>query len=349
MKTILVTGGCGFIGSHTCIDLIQEGHNVIAIDSLINSSYKSIESINQIIKMHSKRRNNKFVFYKGDLRDMRFLREVFAKSSNLNRIDAVIHFAGLKSINESINFPIKYWDFNVYGSINLLKIMDEFDCRTFIFSSSANIYDGDQHHLIKEGDRINPQDPYGRTKFTVENILKDVFNNPLSKWRIANLRYFNPIGAHQSGLIGEFYSKNTTNIFPIISEVAAGKRKFLEIYGDDYPTKDGTCIRDYIHIMDLTKGHLAALNYISKAKSEFISVNLGTGNGFSVLELVKNFQEVNDCKIPIKFVKRRAGDKSIVVADNSLAIKRLNWSPKKNIKNMCEDGWKWKKFQESNI
>jgi|MDSW01.1.fsa_nt_gb UDP-glucose 4-epimerase len=349
MKTILVTGGSGFIGSHTCIELIQEGFNVIAIDSLINSSRRSIESIKQVIKLYAKKNKNKFVFYQGDVRDERFLREVFSKSISSNKIDAVIHFAGLKSINESINLPIKYWDFNVYGSINLLKIMEEFDCRTFIFSSSANIYEKDQPNLIKESDLINPEDPYGRTKFTVENLLQDIFKNPLSNWQIANLRYFNPIGAHESGLIGEFYSENTSNIFPIICEVAAGKRKYLEIYGSDYPTKDGTCIRDFIHIMDLTKGHLAALNYISKAKSEFISVNLGRGKGVSVLELVKTFQEENKCKIPTKFVERRVGDKPIVVADNSLALNIFNWIPKKNIQKMCSDGWKWKGFCESRI
>ena len=349
MKTILVTGGSGFIGSHTCIDLIQEGFNVIAIDSLINSSHKSIESIKQVINLYTEKNKNKFVFYQGDVRDEIFLREVFYQSIGSKNIDAVIHFAGLKSINESINLPIKYWDFNVYGSINLLKIMDEFDCRTFIFSSSANIYEKDQSNLIKESDLINPEDPYGVTKFTVENLLKDVFNNPLSNWQIANLRYFNPIGAHESGLIGEFYTENTSNIFPIICEVAAGKRKYLEIFGSDYSTKDGTCIRDFIHIMDLSKGHLAALNHISRAKSEFISVNLGRGEGVSVLELVKTFQEENKCEIPTKFVERRLGDKPIVVADNSRALKMFNWSPKKSIKDMCNDGWKWKKFYESGI
>ena len=343
MKTILVTGGAGFIGSHTCIDLIEQGLNVVVIDSFINSSEIAILKIKEIINLKTRNRKNQFIFFQGDIRDEEFLKNVFGKviDNGLN-IDAVIHFAGLKSLNESIREPLLYWEFNVLGSISLLKIMEEFNCHTLIFSSSASIYGIDDNYFINEESLIKPNNPYAKTKETVENLLNDIYKNK-SDWRIANLRYFNPIGAHESGLIGQFASHKTHNIFPKINSVASGKKDYLEIFGVDYSTKDGTCIRDYIHVSDLSYGHIAALYYIQKTNSILLNLNLGTGVGTSVLELVNIYEKVNNCKIPIKFVNRREADKPVVVADNSKALEVLDWYPKKNIEDMCRDGWKWQK------
>ena len=262
--------------------------------------------------------------------------------------DAVLHFAGLKSVNESVSSPLEYWDSNLKGLITLLQSMNKYNCKTIIFSSSASIYDSKNEILLKETFPIKPINPYGRTKQTIEVILNDIFDSAPNEWRIANLRYFNPIGAHESGMIGESPLGIPNNIFPSINKVAEGKMDYISIYGNDWPTKDGTGVRDYIHVMDLAEGHLAALNFLKENETQIISINLGTGLGTSVLELINEFQDANNIKLPYKFIERRLGDVSSVIADNSLAIKLLNWVPKRSLKEMCIDGWKSQQYAKNN-
>ena len=337
MKNILITGGTGFIGSHTCLVLIEKGYNLVIIDSLVNSSedvIRKLECFN--IK---KNKNSNIDFIKGDLRDEDFLINLFKKYKN---IAAVIHFAGLKAVGESTRDPLKYWDHNLKGTINLLKAMDKNYCYKLIFSSSATIYaTKNDKNLIKEDDDIKPINPYGNTKATIEKILDDLSKYSRSDWSIISLRYFNPIGAHPSGLIGENPLDKPNNIFPIINNVASGLDKELKIFGNDWDTKDGTGVRDYIHVMDLAEGHYQALKYVLKYESKFLKLNLGTGIGTSVLELIRIFQDVNNVKIPYKFISRRDGDVAFTIADNSLAKSVLNWSPKRDLKTMCIDSWRW--------
>ena len=259
-------------------------------------------------------------------------------------ITSVIHFAGLKSVKESNLKPLEYWDVNVSGSINLLKIMDKYNCRNIVFSSSATIYGSNkEQNSFKEDSNINPINTYGETKASVEKILNYLhFSNP-EKWNIACLRYFNPIGAHPSGLIGESPLEEPENLFPYICQVASGKRKILKIFGNDWPTKDGTCIRDFIHVMDLVDAHICALENLYKGKNKLINLNIGTGKGTSVLELISTFEEVNKIKIPFIIQGRRDGDSAYVVADNSLSQEILNWQTKRSLLDMCRDGWNWQK------
>ena len=341
MKNILLTGGCGFIGSHTAVSLLEKNYNVFILDSLINSSY---ESINRILKVSDLETNKqeRLYYFKEDLRNKDAIKYLFEKAREFKKpIDAVIHFAGLKSVSESFKLPILYWDTNVGGSINLLEVMNQNECHLFVFSSSATIYGQSNNKLIKETNPINPINPYGTTKSAVENFLNELFSSNPKKWKIANLRYFNPIGAHSSGLIGENPKGEPHNIFPIICNVASKKRKNLNIYGNDWPTNDGTGIRDYVHVVDLAEGHLRALQYLEKENSKIINLNIGTGKGTSVLELVKAFEKINKVIIPYTFVNRRNGDAPFVVADNSAALKLLDWEPKKTIEEMCKDGWLW--------
>ena len=350
MSIILITGGLGFLGSHISLEILESGLDVLVVDSLINSSLDVIERIEKILSTKNKSRVGKLFFRKGDIRNYKFLDSIFEEFLlSKNPINSVIHLAGLKSVSDSMIDPLNYWDVNVNGTLNLLSVMKKNNCNNIVFSSSATIYKSKIKSKIEEDSELKPINPYGNTKLVIENLLNDLYKSEGNKWRIANLRYFNPVGAHPSGYLGENPKNNVNNLFPSVFDAVHKKIKYLPIYGNDWPIKDGTCVRDFIHIMDLTKGHLAALNYISKAKSEFISVNLGRGKGVSVLELVKTFQEENKCKIPTKFVERRVGDKPIVVADNSLALNIFNWIPKKNIQKMCSDGWKWKGFCESRI
>ena len=344
MTEILVTGGTGFIGSHTCLSLLKDGNKLTIIDSNINSCTESIQRIIQIGKIQSLNFSKKITFINGDIRDQKLLEKIFSDAiRNNKRINAVIHFAGLKAVNESVINPITYWDNNVNGSINLFRMMDKYDCKNIVFSSSAAVYGNIENDLILENNHLSPNSPYGQTKLAVENILNDIYKSSSSKWRIAILRYFNPIGAHQTGLIGENPLNKPNNLFPYICKVAGGNLEKLSIYGNNWNTFDGTCIRDFIHVMDLADAHVAALNYLLNRESQIVHLNIGTGKGTSVLELVNLFQEVNSCNVPLFFTNRRSGDIKKLVADNQLALKKLNWKPKRSIKDMCKDGWNWQK------
>ncbi len=343
MSKILVTGGAGFIGSHTCLKLVEKGHEVIIIDSFANSSPKVIERIKKLITYKNSSSKGNLSFIEADLTDYNLISNIFLQHYSLKKpIEGVIHFAGLKAINESINDPLRYWDINLVSTINLLKAMSSNDCKNIVFSSSAAVYGLTDQKLISEESNLKPINPYGRTKLTIEKILNDLFRSDSKNWKIANLRYFNPIGAHPSGLIGENSLGAPNNIFPLIMEVASGKIEKLKIYGSDWPTKDGTGIRDYIHVMDVAESHIKVLELLISSEPVFLCLNVGTGIGSSVLDLIKTFEKVNGVKVPYVFEKRRIGDASFVVADNSLLISKINLIPKINIETMCKDGWKWK-------
>ena len=344
-NNILVTGGTGFIGTHACFELLERGYNLYAIDSFINSSEKSLKRIYKFIEILNKNGDKKiFKFYKGDIRDANLIEKVFAEAqSDSHSIGGVIHFAGKKSVDESVDFPIDYWENNLLGTINLIKIMKKYNCFNFIFSSSASVYGNKAKSPINELALIQPNSPYGNTKATIEKFLNDLFISDSDNWKIILLRYFNPIGSHPTGLIGEDPLGESTNIFPKICEIALNHKKQFNIYGKDWPTRDGTCIRDYIHVMDLVEGHIQAYEYLVNNKPNILTFNLGTGKGTSVNELLSIFQDVNDCKLNYKYVKRRKGDVAICFADNSLAKSILNWEPKRSLKDMCKDGWRWYK------
>ena len=342
MKNILITGGTGYIGSHTSLALLKRGFNLTIIDSNINSSQLSINRIKRILK--NDYLEEKIFFFKGDIRDKKFLDQIFFNAKKQkNPIQGVIHFAGLKAVSESLFKPLLYWENNVYGSICLFEIMRKYDCKNIVFSSSASIYNNNSLKPILETSEIKPITPYGQTKVAVENILEGIFRTSRNSWRIANLRYFNPIGAHESGLIGENPLATPNNLFPIVCRVADGSISELQIFGSDWSTNDGTPIRDFIHIMDLAEAHCAGLDFLFKNKPQFINLNVGTGVGTSVLELVNKFMEVNNCKIPYKYSPKRLGDSPFVVADNTKITSTLEWSPKRNIEQMCIDGWKWQR------
>ncbi|RPG17963.1 MAG: UDP-glucose 4-epimerase GalE [Pelagibacteraceae bacterium TMED124] len=344
MKRILVTGGAGFIGSHTCLELLDKGYEVHVVDSFVNSFPCVIDKVSSIISKKERNFEKNFYFYKGDIRDKNFLREIFNKLDKKGKsFDAVIHFAGLKAVKESIMQPLKYWNNNFCSTLILLEVMKDYKCNTFIFSSSATIYGFTKNYTIKENNQISPINPYGNTKATIEQLLNDLYNSNPSIWKIANLRYFNPIGAHPSGLLGEMPTDIPNNIFPIINKVASKKLKKLSIFGNDWDTPDGTCLRDYIHVMDLVDGHILALEKLLFEDSKILNLNLGTGKGTSVLELVKTFEKVNNVEIPYLFTKKREGDSSKSIADNSLAYNVLSWKPKRSLEEMCKDGWNWYK------
>ena len=339
---ILITGGAGFIGSHTCLTMLENGYEISVIDSFSNSTRKSFDGIIKILKINSVNFRDRFNIFEGDLRDEFSIENIFQVAiKSGNPIQAVIHFAGLKSVPESFCKPIKYWENNVKASINLLSVMNSFDCKTIIFSSSAIIYSNTNYEPINEKQLIKPNSPYGSNKETIETLLSHIFENDSKSWRIANLRYFNPIGAHPTGIIGESPTSINTNIFPIISKVGKGEIKELKIFGHDWSTKDGTGIRDYIHVVDIAEGHLKALKYLSNNLPQLVNVNLGSGKGTSVLELIQTFEKTNNLKIPYSFAPRRIGDKGFLVADNRFAKKIFNWEPKKSLEDMCSDGWNY--------
>lgn len=341
LEHILVTGGLGFIGSHASLKLLEYGYEITILDSCINSSPLCISRLKLILNSEL---GNSIFFQKGDIRDYKFLKGVFLKAINKKKpIRAVIHFAGLKKVRESLNFPLRYWDNNVTGSITLLKVMEEFRCNNLVFSSSATVY-GNSESPLNENLALNPNNPYGHTKATVENILGSIFETSKNSWRIASLRYFNPIGAHETGLIGEDPLNQSNNLFPLICRAASGERKKLKIFGDDWPTSDGTGVRDYIHVMDLAECHCRTLNYLLNNKPQSVAINIGTGKGLSVLELINAFMKVNKCEIPYEICSRRPGDVAILIANNNRANLLLDWSPKKTIEDMCRDGWRWHKL-----
>lgn len=326
-NTILVTGGAGYIGSHTCIELLNSGFNLVVLDNLSNASKVSLLRVEQIT-------NKTIAFFCGDIRSVKDIDQVF----NQYQIDAVIHFAGLKAVGESVKKPLHYYENNVAGTINLLRVMTKYNCKKLVFSSSATVY-GDPHSVpIQEHFPLSATNPYGRSKLIIEDILRDLYASDNS-WSLALLRYFNPVGAHASGLIGEDPRGVPNNLMPYISQVAVGKQEKLNIFGGDYETKDGTGVRDYIHVVDLAKGHVKALEAIQKPS--LITVNLGTGKGYSVLEMIKAFERVSGKKIPYEIVERRAGDIAQCYADPKLAKEKLNWSAQLTLEDMCKDTWSW--------
>lgn len=343
MIKILVTGGAGFIGSHTCLLLLERGYEVVILDSLVNSNSNVIKRLEEICDLKKLCFKEKFRFIKGDLRDREIIEKIFSESIELgNPIKGVIHFAGLKSVNESVSNPTLYWDFNLISSINLFRVMEKFSCRTLVFSSSATLYGEAHGKLINEKFEINPINPYGTSKYAIEILINDIFKSNPNIWSIAKLRYFNPIGAHESSLIGENPVGIPNNIFPLLLDKTFQKKDNLLIFGNDWPTPDGTGIRDYIHVMDLADGHIKTLEHLMLSSNKNLNLNLGTGKGTSVLELIKIFEKTNKVKVPYEITSRREGDVSHVVADIDLIKKTIGWEPKKNIEDMCRDGWNWK-------
>ena len=342
MNNILVTGGAGFIGSHTVLLLLEKGFEVFIIDSFITSKTKVLNRILEILRISNIEAKERLHILKGDLRNKSDIDEIFNFAKKLRKpIDSVIHFAGLKSVSESIEDPILYWENNVIGTINLIEIMNRYDCKNIVFSSSATVYKNTLEKLLNENDYCEPVNPYGNSKLTVERFLGDIFQKQPDEWRIGCLRYFNPVGAHQSGLIGEDPTGKVNNIYPQITKVAIGKLRDIKIFGSDWPTRDGTGIRDYIHVMDLAEGHMLVLDYLLNQEPQVLTLNLGTGRGTSVKEFIEIFQKVNKVKVPFIYHERRPGDKAFVVANNSLAKTILGWEPKKNIEDICRDGWNW--------
>ncbi len=331
MATILVTGGCGYIGSHTCVELINSGYDVIVLDNLYNSKEVVLDRIKMITGIRPK-------FYKVDILDREGLNRIFDE----NKIDAVIHFAGYKAVGESVSIPLTYYKNNISGSINLYEIMKDHGVKTLVFSSSATVYGDPASVPIKEDFPLSTTNPYGTTKLQNEQILKDVYVSD-NKWSILLLRYFNPIGASKSGLLGETPNGIPNNLLPYIAQVATGQRDFLRVWGNDYDTVDGTGVRDYIHVVDLAKGHIAALRYAEK-HTGCTAVNLGTGKGYSVLDIVKAFEAANGIKIPYVITDRRPGDVETLYADPKLAEEMLGWRAEKSIEDMCRDTWRWQRM-----
>lgn len=327
-RTILVTGGAGYIGSHTCVALAENGYSIIILDNLSNSKEAALSRIKEISGIMPK-------FIKGDVRDDEILDSVFKN----NQIDAVIHFAGLKAVGESTEKPLEYYDNNVYGTICLIKAMKKNGVKSIVFSSSATVYGTPPSVPIREDFPLQTASPYGRTKLMIEEVLRD-FHLSDPSWSIAILRYFNPTGAHASGLMGEDPNGIPNNLTPYITQVAIGKLKELQVFGNDYPTKDGTGVRDYIHVVDLAEGHVKALEKLAKGSGLF-TYNLGTGNGYSVLDMVRAFEKATDKKIPYKIAPRRSGDIAECFADPTLAATELDWKTKYGLEEMARDSWKW--------
>ncbi len=331
MGKILVTGGAGFIGSHTVVELQEAGKDVVVLDNLSNSSEKSLERVEEIT-------GKKVPFYKADILDRDALEEIFSKED----IYAVIHFAGLKAVGESVQKPWEYYENNIAGTLTLTDVMRKHGCKNIIFSSSATVYGNPAFiPITEECPKGQCTNPYGWTKSMLEQILSDI-QKADNEWNVILLRYFNPIGAHKSGLIGENPSGIPNNLMPYITQVAVGKRDHLNVFGNDYDTHDGTGVRDYIHVVDLAQGHVKALKKIEENAGLKI-YNLGTGHGYSVLDIVKNFEEATGVKIPYEIQGRRPGDIATCYADASLAKKELGWEAKYGIREMCEDSWRWQK------
>ena len=328
-KKILVTGGAGFIGSHTCIELLNNGNEVVVVDNLYNANKKSLEVVERVT-------GKKVTFYEVDVRDEDKLNEVFEKEGN---ICGVIHYAGLKAVGESCEIPLAYYDNNIAGTITLFRVMEKHNCKNIIFSSSATVY-GDPHTLpIKEDFPLSVTNPYGRTKLITEDILKDVYKAD-NEWNIVLLRYFNPIGAHECGDIGEDPKGVPNNLIPYIMQVAVGNLEKVQVFGNDFDTHDGTGVRDYIHVVDLARGHVSALKKLEKGSGLTI-YNLGTGIGYSVLDIIKSASAAVGRDLPYVITPRRAGDIAACYADATKAKEELGWEAQYDIKRMCEDSWRW--------
>ncbi|MBA9025647.1 UDP-glucose 4-epimerase GalE [Peribacillus huizhouensis] len=325
---ILVTGGAGYIGSQTCVELINAGYDILVVDNLINSSPESLNRVKEIT-------GKDIELYVVDLLDKESLETIFIK----NRIEAVIHFAGLKAVGESVEIPIQYYHNNITGTLILCDLMKKYDVKKMVFSSSATVYGVSESVPISENFPLGATNPYGRTKQMIEEIMRDLYVSD-NNWSIALLRYFNPIGAHHSGLIGEDPSGIPNNLMPFITQIGIGKLDELKIFGNDYPTSDGTGVRDYIHVVDLALGHLKALQKVMTTTG-VDAYNLGTGRGYSVLELVAAFEKISGTKVPYSIVERRPGDIATCFADPAKAKKDLNWIATRGIEEMCEDSWRW--------
>lgn len=328
MKKILVTGGTGYIGSHTSVELLNSGYDIVIIDNLSNSKIEVVDKIKQIT-------GKDFKFYNEDLRNEEVLDNIF-KNEN---IDAVIHFAGLKAVGESVEKPILYYQNNLDSTLTLCKVMNKYNVKKIVFSSSATVYGSQDILPIKETASLSTTNPYGSTKLFIEYILDDIYKSD-NEWSIIKLRYFNPVGAHESHLLGEDPNGIPNNLMPYVCKVAIGELPYLNIFGNDYPTKDGTGVRDYIHVVDLAKGHIKALEYIDNNKGS-IAINLGTGIGYSVLDIVNSYEKVNNVKVPYKIVRRREGDIAECYADSSKAYELLNWKAEKNLDDMVKSSYEF--------
>ena len=333
-KKIIVTGGAGFIGSHACVELSSNGYDIIVIDNFYNSTKKNIEYLNLIT-------GRKIHYECTDIRNQNAVRLLFEKFLP----DSVMHFAGLKAVNESFLLPVDYYEINCAGTMNILKVMSEVGCNKIVFSSSATVYGNAEDAVFSEESQAHPVSPYGRSKLFAEAMIEDWVATDKNNRGIA-LRYFNPVGAHHTGLIGENPKNQPNNLMPIILNVANGLQQHLLVFGDDYPTRDGTGLRDYIHVCDLAKGHILALNKLSEFHG-FEVINLGSGVGYTVKELVNTFQEVNDVKVPMKIVDRRSGDVAMSIADTGKAEEILGFQCSKTVHDICRDSWRWNSIQKS--
>lgn len=330
MSKILVTGGAGFIGSHTCVELLNAGYEIVVVDNLYNSSEKSLDRVRELT-------GKDFAFYPFDIRDKENMQKIFDD----HKIDACIHFAGLKAVGESCQKPLEYYDNNIGGTLALCEVMRDNGCKKIVFSSSATVYGTDNVSPLKESMKTGgTTNPYGTTKYMIEIILDD-FHKGDSEWAVTLLRYFNPIGAHKSGRIGENPNGIPNNLMPYITQVAVGKLPCLNVFGDDYNTHDGTGVRDYIHVVDLALGHVKAVEKILKDEPKVNVYNLGTGNGYSVLDIVKAFEQASGQKINYKIAPRRPGDLDTCYSDASKALNELGWKAERDLLEMCEDSWRW--------
>lgn len=327
---ILVTGGAGYIGSHTCVELLNHDYEVVVLDNFSNSSKESLNRVETIT-------GKSVQLYEGDIADADMLKKIFSTEA----IDAVIHFAGLKAVGESVEKPLEYYTNNISGTLVMLDVMRKFNVKNIVFSSSATVYGVPETVPIREDFPLSATNPYGRTKLMLEEIFRDLYVSD-SEWNIVLLRYFNPIGAHESGTIGEDPNGIPNNLLPYITKVSVGELPMLNVFGDDYDTPDGTCIRDYIHVVDLAKGHVLALKKITEQVG-IREYNLGTGTGYSVLDVIKNFELASGAKVPYQIAPRRAGDVAMCYADATRAKEELGFVAEFDIKRMCEDSYRWQK------
>jgi UDP-glucose 4-epimerase len=337
MAELLITGGAGFIGTHTCLVLLEAGHNLVVLDNFDNSSR---ESLKRVLELAGPSAAGRLQVVEGDIRSAGDLERAFKATPAGRPITAVVHFAGLKAVGESVREPLRYWDVNLCGSRQLLEAMQAHGCRSLVFSSSATLYGMPELVPIPESAPIQPINPYGHSKAAVEQLLADLVASEPG-WRIARLRYFNPVGAHPSGRIGEDPRGIPNNLFPFVSQVAVGRRDCLQVFGGDWPTPDGSGVRDYIHVMDLAEGHRAALDVLLSEPPQLLSLNLGSGQGHSVLEVVRAFELASGRSVPYTVVERRDGDAASTVADPRLATERLSWSTRRSLEEMCRNGWAW--------